>query len=89
MKESEEVIASIVRKGGKGLSKSEERVWRKAKRYAKLVSKYGKTAVAVLAGKGVRYEDAKWVLESEDRITDRLFELIMEAERRALKRRFW
>ena len=89
LKESEDVIASMVRKAGKGLSKAEGRVWRRAKRYAKLVSRYGKVAVVVLAGKGLGYEDAKWVLDMEDRVSDRLFELIMEAERRALRRRFW
>jgi len=55
---------------------------------ASVVEKYGKTAVVVQAGRRLTPADARRILRKEKRATDRLFELVMDAERQALKRRF-
>jgi hypothetical protein len=55
---------------------------------AEVVRKYGRAAIVVQAGRRLGPGDAKKILRKEKRISDRLFELIMQAERDALKRRF-
>lgn len=53
-----------------------------------LLSKYNLPAAVVLAGKGLRMSDASGILKVESSITDELMQLILEAEHKALKRRF-
>lgn len=53
-----------------------------------LLSKYHFSAAIVMAGKGLRISDSHEILKIENNITDKLIELILEAERKALKRRF-
>jgi hypothetical protein len=55
---------------------------------AELMSRYGKPAAVALAGRRVRIDDALGVLRQEHVLSDRLFELVIEVERNALKRRF-
>jgi len=73
---------------GSGLTKQEERLLNKALETAYLVERFGKTAFLALCGKGIRPEVAERILEEEPRPTDRFYELVMEAERRALLTRF-
>ena len=61
---------------------------KKAIQTANLISKYGKAAALALSGKGLRPSDALEILKKESRLSDDLFDLILEAERKALKRRF-
>ncbi len=56
---------------------------------AKLMSGYGKPAAVALSGRKLRVSDVKGILKEEKALSDHFFELVMEAERNALKRRFW
>jgi ATP-dependent Lhr-like helicase len=60
-----------------------------ALRTAKLMSDYGKPAAVALSGRKLRVSDVEEILEQERELSDRFFELVIEAERNALKRRFW
>jgi ATP-dependent Lhr-like helicase len=85
----EEEAYSLIEKKGEKLTKSEEYLKEEAEETAKLISKYGKVAAVALSGKGLSLSDAKKILVKENSFTDKLFELIIESEREALKRRFW
>jgi len=85
----EDQIRSLVEKRGEKLTKSEQKLLEQALETAELVSRYGKPAAVALAGRRVRTDDALRVLREEHVLSDRFFELVIEAERNALKRRFW
>jgi len=85
----EDQIRSLVEKRGEKLTKSEQKLLDQALETAELVSRYGKPAAIALAGRRVRTDDALRVLREEPVLSDRFFELVIEAERNALKRRFW
>ncbi|MBS7624318.1 MAG: DEAD/DEAH box helicase [Candidatus Bathyarchaeia archaeon] len=84
----EEEAYSLVEKKGEKLTKNEEYLRDEAVETAKLISRFGKAAAIALSGKGLRISDVKGILLKEHSITDKLFELIIEAERETLKRRF-
>jgi ATP-dependent Lhr-like helicase len=73
-------------KSGK-IPKKYENLHRQAIKSSELVFRYGHAAALVLAGK-INVRDAAQVLKKENRDDNRLVELIIEAERIALKRRF-
>ena len=81
-------VSSLMKRKGKALTKAEKRICDQAVESAAIVRRYGKSGVAVLAGRRLSTQDAKRILRKEKRVSERLFELIMDAERRALKRRF-
>ncbi len=85
---AEEQIRSLVEKEGQKLTKSEQKWLEQARETAELVTKYGKAATVALAGRRVRISDALQVLRKEHTLSDHFFELVIEAERDALKRRF-
>lgn len=85
----EDQIRSLVDKKGEKLKKSEQKWLERALETAELMKKYGKVAAVALAGRRVRTSDALEVLRQEHAFSDRFFELVIEAERNALKRRFW
>jgi len=85
----EDQIRSLVEKRGEKLTKSEQKLLEQALETAELVSNYGKPAAVALSGRRVRIDDALTVLREERVLSDRFFELVIEAERTALKRRFW
>jgi ATP-dependent Lhr-like helicase len=85
----EDQIRSLTEKQGVKLGKNEKRLLERALETAELVSEYGKAAVIALSGRRLRISDASEILRRESRLSDRFFELIIEAERNALKRRFW
>jgi len=82
-------VARVCRKAKRSLTMKERRVVRRAKETAKLISKYGRTAAVVLAGKNLGPTEAEEILQQEKRLNDGLFELVVEAERKALRKRFW
>jgi ATP-dependent Lhr-like helicase len=84
----ENQILSLVEKRGDKLTKNEQRFLERALETGELISRYGKSAAVVLAGRRVRIDDALAVLRQEHVLSDHLFELVIEAERNALKRRF-
>ena len=84
----EEQIRSLADKKGEKLTKSEQKWLEQARETAELVTRYGKSAAVALAGRRVRTSDALGVLRKEHVLSDRFFELVIDAERAALKRRF-
>jgi ATP-dependent Lhr-like helicase len=89
LRREEEQIQILVEKKGEKLTKSEQK-WRdQALRTAELLAAYGKPAAVALAGRKLRVSDVEEILWQEKRLSDRFYELVIEAERNAMKRRFW
>ncbi len=82
-------VQSLVDKRGEKLTKNEQKINSWAVRTARLVSKYGKTAAVSLTGRNLQISDAEDVLEKENTLSNHFFELIIDAERQSLKRKFW
>ena len=89
LKVEEEKALPIIDKRGERLSKGEEKLQRWALQTAHLTTKYGKTAVVALCARRVKTSDVIGVLEKETKLTDKFYELVLEAERKAISRRFW
>ncbi len=79
---------SLMERKGRAVTKAEKRMLEDVSESASVVQKYGKAAIIVQAGRRLGAGDARRILRKERRISDRLFELIMDAERQALRRRF-
>ncbi len=88
LKVDEEAALPLIEKKGQKLAKTEERLHVHAVATARLIAKYGKTAAVALSARKVQSSDIESVLEKEPKLTDRLYELVLEAERKALSRRF-
>ncbi len=88
LRREEEKIQILVEKKGEKLTKSEQKWWKQALRTAELLANYGKPAAVALAGRKMRVSDVEEIFRREKELSDQLFELIIEAERNALKRRF-
>jgi ATP-dependent Lhr-like helicase len=84
-----EFFDKIRQKKNRILTHSEQRVVDDLKGGATLVRKYGKPATYVLAGRRINAAEANVVLRRTHRVSDRLFEGIMDAEKKVLRRRFW
>jgi len=82
-------VQSLVDKRGEKLTKNEEKMKERAVETARLMSSYGKPAAVALSGRKLKVSDVEEILEGETSLSDRFFELVIEAERDALKRRFW
>jgi ATP-dependent Lhr-like helicase len=89
LKVEEEKIMPLVEKKGEKLTKSEEKLQRQAMQTAHLLAKYGKAAAVALCARKVQPSDIKEVLEKESTLNDRFYELVLEAERKAISKRFW
>ncbi|WP_309493092.1 DEAD/DEAH box helicase [Candidatus Hecatella orcuttiae] len=89
LKEPEKEVFKIAEKKGKNLRGREEGILEAALESADLISKFGFPAAVALVGHGLEAEDARTVLEDESRLTDRFYELVAEAEKKALRRKFW
>jgi ATP-dependent Lhr-like helicase len=88
LKVDEERALPLIEKKGQKLAKAEEKLQAQAVQTAQLIAKYGKTAVVALSARKVQSSDIASVLEKESKLTDRFYELVLEAERKALSRRF-
>jgi ATP-dependent Lhr-like helicase len=89
LKVEEEQLVPIVEKKGEKLTKSEEKLHKQAVQTAQLLSKYGNAAAIVLCARRIQPAEAREVLEKESKPTDRFYELVLEAERKAISKRFW
>lgn len=67
----------------------EEKIQRLALSSTELISKYGYPAIVALAGHGLKSEEAGEILSKGADLNDSFYERVIEAERKALKRRFW
>jgi ATP-dependent Lhr-like helicase len=84
----EEQVQSLIDKQGMKLTKREEEIKEYAKDTARLLSKYGKPAAIALSARRVKAADADKVLKQEPTPTDHFYELVLDAERKVLKKRF-
>jgi ATP-dependent Lhr-like helicase len=82
-KEEEKVRRAIRKRSREG------KLFRDAISTAELISKYGKPALVVLAGRGIRINRAPKILKKEEKLNDHLVELIIEEEKESLKDRFY
>jgi ATP-dependent Lhr-like helicase len=88
LKVDEEKAMPLIEKKGEHLAKDEEKMQLQAKRTAELIEKYGKAAAVALSARRVQTADIASVLEKEPKSSDRFYELVMEAERKSLSKRF-
>jgi ATP-dependent Lhr-like helicase len=88
LKVDEEKALPLVEKKGEKLAKAEERLRADVMQTARLVEKYGKVAAVALSARRVRALDVAGVLKQESRLDDNFYELVLEAERKALSMRF-
>jgi ATP-dependent Lhr-like helicase len=84
--DEEKAMPLIVQKDH--VAKDEEKMQLQAKRTAELIEKYGKAAAIALSARRVQTADIAAALEKEPKPSDQFYELVMEAERKALNRRF-
>ena len=87
--ETPEFFEKIRGKGGRNLSQKEEQIMDELKESATLLGKYGKVAAYVMAGRRIGPREARVVLHRNRKISDALYQGIMDAERRVLRKRFW
>ncbi|UCE28539.1 MAG: DEAD/DEAH box helicase [Candidatus Bathyarchaeota archaeon] len=85
----EEQALFLIDKKDERLTKEEEKIRGRAVKTANLVDRFGLPAIAAFCGRRLRVGDVKEVLKVEKTLSNRFFELVIEAERNALKRRFW
>ena len=88
LKVEEEKALPLIEKKGQKLAKAEEKLQMQAVQTAQLIAKYGKAAAVALSARKVQPSDVAGVLEKEPKLTDRFYELVLEAERKALSKRF-
>jgi ATP-dependent Lhr-like helicase len=87
LKVEEEKALPLVEKKGH-LTKDEEKLQLRAKQTAELIEKYGKVAAVALSGRRLQTSDIADVLAEESKLSDGFYESVMEAERKALSKRF-
>jgi ATP-dependent Lhr-like helicase len=89
LKVEEEKALPIIEKKGEKLTQNEEKLHKQAMQTAQLISKYGKTAALALAARRVQPSDVREILEKQPKLSDEFYELVLEAERKAISKRFW
>ncbi|MEM3725704.1 MAG: DEAD/DEAH box helicase [Candidatus Bathyarchaeia archaeon] len=89
LKVEEEKVLPLIEKKGEKLTKNEEKLFKQARQTAQLIAKYGKSAAVALCARKVQPPDVASVLEEEHKLNDKFYELVIDAERKALSKRFW
>jgi ATP-dependent Lhr-like helicase len=89
LKVEEEKALPLIEKKGEKLTQSEEKLQKQALQTAQLIAKYGKTGAVALCARRVHASDVSRVLEKEPKLNDQFYELILEAERKVMSKRFW
>jgi ATP-dependent Lhr-like helicase len=80
---------TLIEKEEDELNKGEKRMRQMAIKTARLVSTHGRSAAVALSARRVKPEDVAKILGDKKATEERFLEMILEAERKALKRRFW
>lgn len=88
IKVEEEKALPLIEKRGQHLTKEEEKMRENAKSTAELIERFGKAAAVALSARRVSIAEVAGVLEKEPKLSDGFYELVLEAERRALSKRF-
>ena len=86
---SENEIQQLINKQNKGLTTKDKEVIEYIGKTANLMVKYGTLSALVLAGKNILMSDAEEILSQAERVDDKLYIAIVEAENKVLSRRFW
>ncbi len=89
LRREEDYVRSLVEKKGEKLTKEEEKMQEHSRKTAELISRHGKAAAVALSARRVKPEDVREVFKKEKSVNDHFFELVLEAERKALKKRFF
>jgi ATP-dependent Lhr-like helicase len=89
LKVEEEKVLPLMEKKGEKLTKNEEKLQKQALQTAQLIAKHGKAAAIAMCARKVQPSDVREILEEEKKLSDRFYELVLEAERKALSKRFW
>ncbi|HVP26711.1 MAG TPA: DEAD/DEAH box helicase [Candidatus Bathyarchaeia archaeon] len=89
LKVEEDKALAIIDKKGEKLAKNEERLKHYALQTSQLIAKYGKPAAVALSARRVQPSDVREVLEKEHKLSDKFYELVLDAERKAMSKRFW
>lgn len=84
----ERQVRRLLEKASGAKGRADGRALKRVLRMADLVQRYGKPAVFVLAGRGVEPEVAEEILRKSSLIGDELTELVINAEKEALRKRF-
>jgi ATP-dependent Lhr-like helicase len=84
----EEEAFVLIDKKGEKLTQREQKLRNRAVATAKLISNYGKMAAIALSGRRLKIEDAGEILKKQKTLSDDFYDLVIEAERNALKRKF-
>jgi ATP-dependent helicase Lhr and Lhr-like helicase len=88
LKVEEEKALPLIEKRGEHLAKAEEKMRLQAKQTGELTEKYGKLAAVALSARRVSAADVLGVLAKEPKLSDSFYELVLEAERKVLSKRF-
>jgi ATP-dependent Lhr-like helicase len=89
LKVEEEKALTIIEKEGGKLTKSEGKLRDQALQTAQLIEKYGKPAAVALSARRIPTSDIREILRKEPGLSDRFYELVLEAERKVMSKRFW
>jgi len=89
LKMEEERALPLIEKRGQKLTKTEMKLQEQVLQTAQLVAKYGRAAAVALSARKVRPSDVLGVLQREPDLSDRFYELVLEAERKAMSKRFF
>jgi ATP-dependent helicase Lhr and Lhr-like helicase len=88
LKVEEEKAMPLIEKHGENLGKDQEKLRQRAKQTAELIGRFGKPAAVALMGRRVSTQDTLCVLEKEPALSDTFYELVLDAERKALSKSF-
>ena len=89
LRKEENAVRSLVEKRGEKLTKEETRLQEQACKTAELIATYGKPAAVALAARRAKPENMRGVFKKERALNDQFFELVLDAERKALQQRFF
>jgi ATP-dependent Lhr-like helicase len=89
LKAEEEKVFPLIEKKNERLTQTEEKLQKQAIQTAQLIAKHGKTAAVALCARKIQPSDIVDLLEKEHKLNDRFYELVLEAERKAISKRFW
>jgi len=85
--ELEDILGLIARKG-RPINRKERKILAELRRNSVLIQKYGRPAAIVLSARGLSLKEVVNILKQEDKESLKLIELIIEAEKKALQKRF-
>ena len=84
----ENEVNQFLNNKNKGLTFGNKEIEERANKTADLMAKYGVCSALILAGKNISLSDTEEILTKNVKIDDKLFELIVEAEKRTLSKKF-